>query len=107
MPFFGNLIGQGLGYGASKLFGGSDGVTNVAKDIGGTLGSYLIPFKKGGKVRKAKTGYARERSSTRKFRKGGTADADAYVMGGISRLNPAPNHAGFTLMPLPSRIKLM
>jgi hypothetical protein len=99
MGFFGNLLGQGLGYGVSKAFGGSDGVTNVAKDVGGSIGS-LLPFRKGGRVKHKK-------GKKKAYRKGGLADENGYVMGGISKLNPAPNHAGYTLMPLPSRIKLM
>jgi len=67
MPFFGNLIGQGLGYGASKLFGASDDTARTVAGVGGTLGSTFLPFRKGGYML---------------MRKGGLADASEMAKGG-------------------------
>lgn len=66
MGFFGNLIGQGLGYGAAKLYGTSDDTAKTVSGITGQIGSYL-PFQKGGYML---------------MRKGGLADANEMAMGG-------------------------
>jgi len=108
MGYLGSLLGSGLAYSGAKYFGAPDSVTDVAKNIGSSLGG-LLPFKKGGRV-KHKKGHAMHAGVGRKkkaFRKGGMVEEQGYAMGGISRINPAPNHAGYTVMPLPSRIKLM
>jgi len=116
MGVFGNLLGQAAGYGASKLFGGSDGVSDVAKSVGGSIGS-LLPFKKGGKIKKVvvpgklrhpkvpkvaklvvpgrikprvtkkDVQHAKETVNRKHYRKGGTADGEnAYAMGGMVTL---------------------
>jgi len=51
MGFLGNLLGQGLGYLGGGLFGDS----GTGSKIGGALGNFL-PFKKGGRVPKTKSG---------------------------------------------------
>lgn len=47
MGFFGNLLGQGLGFLGSKIIPipGVDGRT-----LGGAIGGQLLPFAKGGRV---------------------------------------------------------
>ena len=51
MGFFSNLGGQLLGGGIGQLVGGQKG-RDVGASIGSTLGNALIPFKKGGMVKK-------------------------------------------------------
>ena len=49
MGFFGGLIGRGLGYVGEKVFGKTKGIDG--QQLGDTIGSKVIPFKKGGKIR--------------------------------------------------------
>ena len=51
MGFFGSLGGQLLGSGLGQLVGGQKG-RDVGQSIGKIAGEALIPFKKGGKVKR-------------------------------------------------------
>ena len=51
MGFLGNLIGQGAGHLIGGFVGGKQG-SDLGAKIGGMAGGDLIPFKKGGKVKK-------------------------------------------------------
>jgi hypothetical protein len=48
--FFGGLIGRGLGFLGEKVLGKTKGIDG--QELGSSLGSKIIPFKKGGKVGK-------------------------------------------------------
>jgi len=67
MGIFGNLLGQGLGALGSALFPikGVDG-----QQLGGHLGS-MLPFRKGGKVKKPKKTKAKVKKAKTKGKKKG------------------------------------
>ena len=47
---FGEILGNGLGQAGGQWLGGDQG-RGVGGTVGGALGSYLIPFQKGGRVK--------------------------------------------------------
>ncbi len=91
MPFLGNLVGQGLGYGASKLFGASDDTAKTVAGISGSIGSAFLPFRKGGYLKLRKGGVAGEESMG--YQMGG------YVPPGLRQISGGPKQ--FTVMPYP------